>query len=226
MNTDGTNLDGMNVDAEKSGGGITLNRRQVLQRVAYLMGGAVSAPAVLGLLNGCAPKQDTSWQPVVFTKEQGALVAVIAETIIPRTDTPGAKDVGVPAFIDTMLKDVYTQEDRDRYLTGLKAFDDAARTAHGKSFVDLNKSQQTELVRKFHDEAVAVELAYDPRPKTLRRPFILMTKELTLLGFFCSEPGATQVLQYAAVPGAFQACVPLAQAGNGKAWAQEAMGRF
>lgn len=226
MNTDGTNLDGSNVDSEQSGNGITMNRRQVLQRVAYLMGGAISAPAVLGLLNGCAPKQEASWQPVFLTKEQGAVVADIAEIIIPRTATPGAIDVGVPAFIDTMLKDVYTQEDRDRYLTGLKAFDDAARTAHSKAFVDLNKSQQTELVRKVHDEAVAVELAHDPRPATLRRPFILMTKELTLLGFFCSEPGATQVLQYVAVPGGFQACIPVAQAGNGKAWAQEVMGRF
>ena len=217
----------MNIDSEKSGDGITMNRRQILQRVAYLMGGAVSAPAVLGLLNGCAPKQqETSWQPVLLTKEQGALVAAITEIIIPRTDTPGAIDVGVPGFIDTMLKDVYAQGDRDRYLTGLKAFDDAARTVHSKAFVDLSKSQQTDLVKKVHDEAVAVELAYDPRPATLQRPFILMTKELTLLGFFCSEPGATQVLQYVAVPGAYQACIPVAQAGNGKAWAQEVMGRF
>jgi hypothetical protein len=205
---------------------LTLNRRQVLQRVAYLIGGAVSAPAVLGLLNGCSPKPDASWQPAFLTKEQGAVVAEIAELIIPHTDTPGAKDVGVPAFIDTMLKDVYAQEDRERFLTGLKAFDEAARSTHGKAFVDLNSSQQTGLLKKFHDEAVAVELAYDPRPTTLQRPFILMTKELTLLGFFCSEPGATQVLQYVAVPGSYQACIPVAKAGNGKAWAQEAMGRF
>lgn len=224
MNMANMNVEGANPAAES--GDMTLNRRQVLQRVAYLMGGAVSAPAIVGLLNGCAPKPDTSWQPVFLTKQQGAVVADIAEIIIPRTDTPGAKDVGVPAFIDTMLHDVYTQEDRERYLTGLNAFEDAARTTYGKAFVDLNKAQQTELVQKFQDEAVAVELSYDPRPKTLRRPFILLTKELTLLGFFCSEPGATQVLQYVAVPGSYQACIPLAQAGNGKAWAQEAMGRF
>lgn len=203
-----------------------MNRRQVLQRVACLMGGMVSAPAVLGLLNGCSPKPEASWQPVFLSKEQGALVAEVVEIIIPRTDTPGAKDVGVPAFIDTMLEEVYAQEDRDRYIAGLQAFDDAARTVHGKTFVDLTKAQQTALVKKFNDEAVAVELAYDPRPKKLRRPFILMTKELTLLGFFCSKPGATEVLQYVAVPGGYQACVPLAQAGNGKAWAQEAMGSF
>jgi hypothetical protein len=203
-----------------------LNRRELLQRVAYLMGGAISAPAVLGLLNGCTAKQEASWQPVFLSKEQGALVSEVAEIMIPRTDTPGAKDAGVPAFIDTMLKEVYTQEDRERYVAGLQAFDDTARTAYSKQFVELSKVQQTELVRKVHDEAVAVELAYDPPPTTLRRPFILMTKELSLLGFFTSKPGATQVLQYVAVPGSYQACVPLAQAGNGKTWATEASGRF
>lgn len=203
-----------------------LNRRELLQRVAYLMGGAISAPAVLGLLNGCTAKQEASWQPVFLSKEQGALVSEVAEIMIPRTATPGAKDAGVPAFIDTMLKDVYAQEDRERYVEGLKAFDDAARTAYSKPFVELSKVQQTELVRKVHDEAVAVELAYDPPPTTQRRPFILMTKELSLLGFFTSKPGATQVLQYVAVPGSYQACIPLAQAGNGKAWATETSGRF
>lgn len=206
---------------------LNMNRRQVLQRVAYLMGGAISAPAVLGLLNGCSPKQEAStWQPVFFSKEQGAIVAEVTDIIIPRTNTPGAKDVGVPGFIDTILKDVYEQGDRDRYLAGLKEFDDAARKAHGKPFVELSKAQQTEQVQKFNDDAIATELAYDPRPKDLKRPFILMTRELTLLGFFCSKVGATEVLQYVAVPGGFQACVPVAQAGNGKAWAQEAMGRL
>src|SRR5689334_16757310 len=175
---------------------LNMNRRQVLQRVAYLMGGAVSAPAILGLLNGCSPKQAAlTWQPVFFSKEQGAIVGEVADIIIPRTSTPGAKDVGVPGFIDTMLNDVYEQADRERYLAGLKEFDDAARKAHGKPFVELSKAQQTEQVKKFNDDAIATELAYDPRPKDLKRPFILMTRELALLGFFCSEVGTTQVLQ-------------------------------
>lgn len=203
-----------------------MNRRELLQRAAWLMGGALSAPAVLGVLNGCSAKKEETWQPVFLSKEQGAVVAEVAEIIIPRTDTPGAKDAGVPAFIDLMLKDAYKDEDRQRYISGLKAFDDAARTAHGKGFVELPKQQQTELVQKFHHDAVATELADERRRAYERRPFILMTKELTLLGFFTSQPGATQVLQYSAVPGKFEACVPLAQAGNGKSWALEASRRF
>jgi gluconate 2-dehydrogenase gamma chain len=71
-------------------------------------------------------------------------------------------------------------------------------------------------VKKIHDAAVEAELATTPAPK---RPFILMAKELTMLGFFTSEPGATQVLQYIAVPGSYKGCIPLSEAGNGKTWA-------
>ena len=60
------------------------------------------------------------------------IVSAVADIMIPRTDTPGAVDVGVPGFIDLMLRDVYTQADRDRYLAGLAEFDAAAVSENGK----------------------------------------------------------------------------------------------
>lgn len=198
-----------------------MNRRELLQQVAWLMGGAVSAPAILGVLNGCTAKPEAGWKPLVLSGPQAELVGVVADLFIPRTDTPGASDVGVPAFIDTMLKDVYTQEDRDRYLSGLQAFDAAAQSEHGKPFLKLDDTQRLALLRKFHDQEVAAERALDPTPRSPRRPFVLMTKELTLLGFFTSQVGATKVLQYEAVPGKYQPCIPISQAGNGKNWAVE-----
>ena len=193
-----------------------MDRREALKRTAWIMGGVVSAPAIMGVLKGCAAKPTIDWKPVFLSEDQGILVTEVAEIIIPKTDTPGAKDTGVPAFIDLMLKDVYSKEDQDRYLAGLKAFDEAAKKEYGDAFIDLNDEQRTAFVKKVHDEAVQAEKAATPAPK---RPFILMTKELTMLGFFTSEPGATQVLQYIAVPGSYKGCIPLSEAGNGKTWA-------
>lgn len=193
-----------------------MDRREALKRTAWLMGGVVSAPAIMGVLKGCAAKPTIDWKPVFLSEDQGILVTEVAEIIIPKTDTPGAKDTGVPGFIDLMLKDVYSKEDQDRYLEGLKAFDEAAKKEYGDSFIDLNDEQRTAFVKKVHDEAVKAERETTPAPK---RPFILMTKELTMLGFFTSEPGATQVLQYIAVPGSYKGCIPLSEAGNGKTWA-------
>ena len=68
-----------------------MNRREALQQVAWLMGGAISAPAVLGVLSGCTPKAGASWKPAFLTEAQGAMVAEVAELMIPRTETPGAQ---------------------------------------------------------------------------------------------------------------------------------------
>jgi gluconate 2-dehydrogenase gamma chain len=191
---------------------MVMNRREALKQVAFLMGGAVSAYSILGIEKGyCADAAPTGpARTSTLNVSQMQLVSRVAEIIIPRTDTPGATDVGVPGFIDLMLGDVYPKKDRDRYLTGLAEFEAAARSEGRSGFASLKPAQQVGLVKKFHAAALVEE-----------RPFILMTKELTLLGFFTSQVGATQVLQYAAVPGSFHACVPLAQAGNGKSWAVE-----
>jgi gluconate 2-dehydrogenase gamma chain len=206
-----------------------MNRRELIQRVALLMGGAISAPAVLGVLNGCSPKPGAGWHPQFLSTAEGAVVEDVAELILPRTDTPGARDVGVPAFIDAILKDAYPAEDQARFVSGLKDFDAEAQRAHGKPFLELPQAQRLAFLQKVHDEAAAAERVQadnEVPPSQRKRPFVLMMKELTMLGFFVSKPGATQVLQYVAVPGGYQACIPIAQAGNGKQWATETSLRF
>lgn len=205
-----------------------MNRREAIRQVAWLMGGVVSAPAILGVLSGCSPKEQPgiAWKPVFLSEGQGAVVAEVAELMIPRTDTPGAGDVGVPAFIDLMLKDCYPKEDQERFIRGLNALDEDAKAAHGKGFMQLVPEQRMALVQKVHDAAAAEERNMSAPPAELERPFVLMMKELSMLGYFTSKVGATQVLQYVAVPGAFHACIPVAEAGNGRSWAVETSTRF
>jgi gluconate 2-dehydrogenase gamma chain len=190
-----------------------MNRREAIQRAGMVLGYAVAAPTLMGILNGCKATPDLAFKPVFLSEDQARLVAEVAEIIIPKTDTPGAKDVGVPGFIDQMLKECYKKEDQDRYLTGLTEFDNAAKTAYGDLFLDLEPGQQAEHVKKIHDAAIEAMKSGELK----ERPFVLMTKELTVTGFFTSEVGATQVLQYAPVPGAYHGCVPLEEVG--KTWA-------
>jgi gluconate 2-dehydrogenase gamma chain len=191
-----------------------MDRREALKRTAWLMGGAISAPAIMGILKGCSAKPTIDWKPVFLSADQGVLVSQVTDIIIPKTDTPGAKDVGVPGFIDQILAECYKKEDQDKFVEALKAFDEEAKKEHGDAFTDLDAEQQSAFVKKVHDAAVeAKEEAGAPRP------FILQLKELTMLGYFTSEVGATQVLQYSPVPGAYKGCIPVSEAGNGKTWA-------
>lgn len=188
-----------------------MDRREALKRTALMMGGIISAPTIVGILNGCTAKPSINWKPVFFSEDQGILITQLADIIIPKTDTPGAKDVGVPAFIDSMVKDVYKKEEQESFSKGLELFDADAQKEYGDRFIELSPEKQLEYVTKVHEAAI--------KQPSDDRPFILKMKELTVSGFFTSEVGATQVLQYDVVPGAYHGCLPLAETGNGKTWA-------
>jgi hypothetical protein len=194
----------------------SLNRRALLHRASLMLGGSLSAPAMLGVLNGCAARPPAAnWSPRTLDNVGFATVAEITDIMIPATETAGARDVGVPGFIDTLLTDVYPPADRDRYLAGLESFRAVARHESGGDFLVMSADGRQRLVQAQHDAAVDAGFASD------HRPFILMTKELTLLGYFTSQPGATRALQYDPLPGVYIGCQALADAGNGRTWASE-----
>jgi gluconate 2-dehydrogenase gamma chain len=199
-----------------------MNRREAIQRTAMVLGYAISAPALAGVLNGCKATPELTYKPVFFTEDQARTISELAEIIIPKTATPGAKDAGVPAFIDGMLKEVFVKEDQDKFLKGLTEFEEDTQKTYGSSFESCTGEERIALFKKHHDTAIASMGTGGPTgwwntSGGADKPFVLKVKELTLLGFFTSEPGATQVLQYNAVPGPFKGCVPLTEVG--KAWA-------
>lgn len=191
-----------------------MNRREWLKRMSMLAAGVVAAPSLLAVFDAHAAAQKAGGAPQFFSQTQSDLLAAVADIIIPRTDTPGALDVGVPSFVDQMYKDVYTKQDQQRYLQAMAAFEKASE----KPFLLLDASERKALVTKLHAKALA-----DPKvgDSASAANFVLLTKRLTMLGFFLSQPGCTEVLQYAAVPGAYHADIPLSEAGNGRAWAVE-----
>lgn len=173
------------------------------------MGGVVFAPTIAGILKGCTPGNG-QWNPLLFSQEQAALTVSLAETIIPETDTPGAVEAGVPGFIEAMVKEIYTEQQRSDFLFGLNQFDTLCMRETGHSFVDLDEQKRLQFAAKRNRLAIENERSDGPQ-------FFLIFKELTLIGFFSSETGATEVLRYDPVPGLYDGCVPYEEIG--KAWA-------
>lgn len=198
-----------------------MDRREAIQRTALILGYGVSAPLIAAVLDGCKASPELNYQPIFFSDRQAAFVAEVVETILPRTDTPGAKDVGVPSFIDNLLAKVYTQEQQQDFLKGLDLLQETAATELGKDFMDASPDERFQFISKQNEAATQnagnVSEGWWAATAKTERPFILTIKELTLLGFFTSEAGATQVLQYNQVPGPYRGCVPLVEVG--KAWA-------
>ncbi|MFT4760851.1 MAG: gluconate 2-dehydrogenase gamma chain [Paraglaciecola sp.] len=220
---------------------IKMKRRDAIKRTTFILGAGLSASTLVGLLAGCQPDGKNNadaamdWQPAFFDKNQWQLLAEVTERIVPATDTPGAKDVGVPQFIDTMLAEYYPKADQQKIVNGLKQIEAAAQKAHKKSFVELDGEQMDKILMIFDQEAADVAskmgkrdgeeakkrvnkynaLPYDVNNKESNKPthFFRMVKEMTLSGFFLSEAGATEVLQYEPVPGEYNGCMPLSEIG-------------
>jgi hypothetical protein len=192
-----------------------LDRRELLQRASALLGGAVSASAAAGILAGCTtmpfgPGASDSPAQTFLTADEMLTVQMMADHIIPRTDTPGAVDAGVPSFIDRMLAGYYQDRERKALRAGLARADADAKAAHGRLFVELLPADQVALMQAYDREA------YGPRPGATEAHFFRTMKELTILGFCTSEAGATKFLKYAQTPGEWQADIPYSQVG--RAW--------
>lgn len=189
-----------------------MNRRDAIKNASILLGGVLSASAISGVMSGCKADPKIDWAPKFFTAEEGSTLEAIVERIIPKTDTPGAKDAGVHTFIDQMMAEFYQEQDKATFREGLKKVEAEAKSAHGKSFAALTPEQQDEVLTKFDKEA------YDPsRSKDEPTHFFKTMKELTVLGFCTSEIGATEFLKYEASPGAYRGCIPYSEVGA--AWA-------
>ncbi len=188
-----------------------IKRREALKRTAWIMGAALSAPTIAGILNGCSPKPELTWVPTFFNEDQARLVMQVAETILPETETPGAKSLGVPGFIEEMVSVTYQEEQRKEFLAGLQKLNEQCKTSMGEDFVLLEPARQKEFCQKLDAEAKAAPWG--------NKPVFWDLKELTIVGYYTTEYGATEALQYMAIPVEQHGCLPLSETGNGKTWA-------
>ncbi len=111
-----------------------------------------------------------------------------------------------------MLFEVYSKEYQGKFLKSLTEFDDDANETYGDNFVSCKPEEQIAHFKKYHDAALGGSDKNSSwgwwSAKGGDKPFILKVKELTLLGFFTSEAGATQTLQYNQVPGPLKDVYP------------------
>lgn len=190
-----------------------MTRREAIMRTGALMGGVVFAPSILGVLKGCTATPGVDWNPTLFNTTQARMVSALADVILPEDDTPSASQAGVPAFIESMVQNVYNDEQRNRFLNGLDTFGvDSSNELEG-NFYDLTDEIKFEYTYGLN-RAVLEDRSNNRGDET---PFIMVFRELTMLGYFTSEVGATQVLRYSPVPGRYDGCVPFEEIG--RTWA-------
>lgn len=209
-----------------------MDRRGILKTVLGYCGGTACSGVLGSLATGCDSKPSAlegqasaggvkkaagelsrkpSFEPQLLTVEQALTLEDLSEQIIPETTTPGAKKAGVAEQIEVQLREVLSEADTTVFLKGLDAVSARAKLEHGRPFFDCNATQQASLFAAMLNAAKRVLEAGS------EAPFFTRLRELTINAFCESKLGATRVLQYESIPGAYKACVPLESIG--RAWA-------
>ena len=173
-----------------------MNRRSALKYFVIISAGTALLPT-------CKPadkKSASLYEHLPVDEDQQQLISEIAGTIIPEEGSPGAKTVAAPAFALQMLNDCYEQEDRDKFMEGMKEFGKNVKHKYNKSFVECSPAERQEIIADVNNRKDAMDDAAF---------FYTTLKQLTIRGYTNSEYYLTKIQVYKQVPGKFKASVPV-----------------
>jgi drug/metabolite transporter superfamily protein YnfA len=209
-----------------------LTRREVFRRVTAVLGGVALADGdrLLAAVPEEAAQRAAAAQGVgSFTAADVAFLDEVAETILPETDTPGAKAAQTGAFMALMVTDAYSYRHQAIFRDGMRQIDAACQRESGAPFVQARPEQRLALLQRLDRERQAL-VEEREAARTARAPaapasdqtvhYFQLVKELALLGYFTSEIGYRQAMRYIETPGRFDPCAT--HAPGEKIWAPHA----
>ncbi|MEI9942612.1 MAG: gluconate 2-dehydrogenase subunit 3 family protein [Chitinophagaceae bacterium] len=189
-----------------------MNRRKAIFRISLAGAGVGAAFA------GYKWYDITKSPDIAYLDKSREFIAALAETIIPATDTPGAKETGVHDFIIMMVKECTERKAQNKFINGLKDLQEYCNYEHGKPYQECPSQQQESVLMRFEKKDKPYNgLLGKAQVRFLGKSFFATLKEYTVEGYCTSEAGATKGLAYLPVPGNYSGCTTLEQ--GQKAWA-------
>jgi len=153
-----------------------------------------------------------------YLDNHATMIDDLAEVIIPRTDTPGAKDAGVGAFIICLVKDISDRRAQNNFIEGLKDLQAYTHDAYGKSFSNLGTATQQQVVARLQQKGRRGSgLAGKIKQAVMGKTFFDTLRDATVIGYCTSRVGATRGLAYDVMPFSYTGSMYLTP--NQKAWA-------
>ncbi len=208
-----------------------MDRRELIKSISILTGATFIGGELF--LSGCKAGESkaggTASAVALFplSAENISLIDEIGETIIPKTDSPGAKDAQVGQFMNTYVADCFDADQQKIFLNGLADIQKQANAKYKSDFEKLTSEQKLSLLNDLDKAArqqlesahksQAADTSAAKKQGPMSPPYFTMLKQLTLFGFFTSKPGATGALRYVEIPGKFQGCIDYKK--GDKAWA-------
>tara|TARA_R110002050_G_scaffold92566_3_gene193724 strand:- start:3784 stop:4377 length:594 start_codon:yes stop_codon:yes gene_type:complete len=193
-----------------------MERREALKLCAGFVGYSLSGIVLSTMLEGCKADKGKDWTPIFFTRDQSIAIADIADYILPRNETPGAKDIMVDRFIDKFVATCFEKNKQQEFLKGLEDFQVFCQEHAGNKFENCSNVEKDDiLIKKEKVPYKAAEYRWGNKISEEEGPsFYRQLKGLILLAYFSSEEIGKNVLNYDPVPGKYIGCKPLKEIGN------------
>ncbi|MEL6141392.1 MAG: gluconate 2-dehydrogenase subunit 3 family protein [Bacteroidota bacterium] len=193
-----------------------MDRRKALRHTGLLVGAGVGLPSLLTLLNSCQAEPRLTWEPQFFSEEDAKCISALVDTILPRTETPGALDVNVDVFLDRVIAQTFDEEGQNNWRNDLATFHTTCREAYGDVFANLDSDDRTKVLKA--EEQKAGKFSYGVWGKTVgdQAPvgFYKSVKSMAIWAYCSSEKIGMEVLSYDPIPGEYKGCISVDEVGN------------
>jgi hypothetical protein len=172
------------------------NRRVAIQQLLLIWAGVAFLPSCLQNER----KVSIPLKTIRIDPDDESMLAELAETILPKTDSPGAKEISAHLFALKMVDDCYTKANQEKYIQGMKDFESYVSKKTGKAFTENNQAER---------QAIVAELDQQKPSDNGMAFFYQSTKKLTVQAYTTCEYYMTKIRGYNIIPGKFQGCIPL-----------------
>ena len=193
-----------------------MNRRKAIRNTGLIAGGSLMIPSFLVLLQSCKNEPKLGWQPLFFKEQEARFISTLVDTILPKTDTPGALDVKVHMFLDKVFAKTYDETAQQKIRADIAEFNANCKQNFGKVFTELNKADQNAVLKaaeaksgKFNGGVWGTAVG-----KQAPVGFYRSIKSMALWAYLSSEEIGKNVLNYDPVPMVYEGCIPLSDVGN------------
>jgi hypothetical protein len=198
-----------------------MERREALKNIGFGSAAIFGSSVLFGALQGCSSAPEVNWIPTFFTAEEAAQLERICEGVLPKTDTPGAIDAGVPSHLDKAMGATASEPETMLTKQGMAVFVDNFKKEQGVSVYDATTEQMTDAINgyfKKYGESPQIlgELRAAMRdesptltPEQQEALFVTQIVDSTFWSYFTSELVGETVMRYDPVPGPkYEGCIP------------------
>lgn len=204
-----------------------MDRRDVIKFFSVALGYSLTPVSIASLANSYMESgKEVNWKPRFFSSEDVLIIEELGEAILPRTETPGSKDVSAHLFVDIFLENVATTGEQKEFIKGMIAWREAFKDQIGNDpsgasmadyhenlflYFNIDKEVQKVVRRKLSNRKF---FSSPEKEKYLIYSFLIMFKRLIMLGYYASEEIGENVLSYLPIPGRYEECIPVESVGN------------